>query len=117
MRVAPIFEAAWAHMEAADGRSGGGAPLVFVRFDQAVEEAMPDFLDQLRGLDPPAEDTQFIDALSDDHEAPLADGAALVEAAAGGDEAAMATLERDHPVAEVGRPVRDRGMKVCGGDG
>lgn len=56
------------------------------------------------------------DMLSD-HEATLAAGAELVKAAAGGDRAAMATLESDDPVVEADRRVRDYGMTVCGGEG
>ena len=55
--------------------------------------------------------------MQDDHETALADGAELVKAAAGGDEAARAALESDDPLAEVERRVREYGMTVCGGDG
>jgi len=119
-RVAPIFEAVWTDIEDAEESSGAGGPLVFVRFDQAVEEAMPHFAEQLaelRALEPPAEDEEFVANLLNDHEAALAAGAELVKAAAGGDEAAMAALESDDPVAEVERRVRDYGMTVCGGEG
>ena len=56
-------------------------------------------------------------AFLDDHEVALAESAELVEAAAGGDEAAMATLESDDPVADVERRVREYGMAVCGAGG
>lgn len=118
--VAPIFEAVWADVEDWEDPTGEDAPLVFVRFDQAVDEVMPHFerqLDRLRELDPPVDDAELIAALLDDHEAALAESAELVEAAAGGDEAAMATLETDDPFVDVDRRVRDYGMTVCGADG
>jgi len=119
-RVAPIFEAVWADIDDAEETSGASGPLVFVRFDRAVDEAMPHFaqqLSELRGLEPPAEDEELVTGLLDDHESALARGAELAEAAAGGDEAAIATLDNDDPIDEVERRVRAYGMRVCGGDG
>ena len=88
--------------------------------EQAVDEVMPHFerqLDQLRGLAPLLDDEELIAGLLDDHEVALAESAELVEAAAGGDEAAMATLESDDPFADVDRRMREYDMTVCGADG
>lgn len=118
--LAPIFEPVWADIEDAEETSGAGGPLVFVRFDRALDEAMPHLerqLAELRALEPPAADEEFVAELLNDHEAALAAGAELVKAAAGGDRAAMAMLESDDPVAEADRRVRDYGMTVCGGEG
>ena len=117
--LAPIFEPVWADSEDAEETSGAGGPLVFVRFDRAVDEAMPHLerqLAELRALEPPAEDEESVAELLNDHEAALAAGAELVKAAAGGDRTAMATLESDDPVVEADRRVRDYGMTVCGGE-
>ena len=86
----------------------------------AAGEVMPHLerrLAELRALETPADDEEFVAELLNDHEAALAAGAELVKAAAGGDRAAMATLESDDPVAEADRRVRDYGMTVCGGEG
>ena len=118
--VAPVFEAVWADTENWDDPTGEPGPSVFVRFDQAVDEVMPHFerqLDQLRGFDPPLDDEELIARLLDDHDVALAESAELVEAAAGGDEAAMATLESDDPFADVDRRMREYDMTVCGADG
>lgn len=104
----------------AEETSGAGGPLVFVRFNRALDEAMPHLerqLAELRALETPADDEVFVAELLNDHEAALAAGVELVKAAAGGDRAAMATLESDYPVAEADRRVRDYGMTVCGGEG
>lgn len=109
-----------ADSEDAEETSGAGGPLVFVRFDRAVDEAMPHLerqLAELRAVEPPAEDEESVAELLNDHEAALAAGAELVKAAAGGDRTAMATLESDDPVVEADRRVRDYGMTVCGGEG
>lgn len=118
-QITPIFEAVWSDVDMADENTPDGQHLVFVRFDEAVDEAMP-FVDQqiaeIRELEPPAADKELIETLLDDQEAAFDEFAVLMDAAAGGDESAMATLERDDPTDDIDRRAREYGLEVCGQD-
>lgn len=118
--AAPIWEAAWSDVEAAGPSSSDGHAFVFVRMDEAVDELMPLYqeqLDEIGELEPPSDDAELIGDLLDDFDAALAEFADLMDAAAAGDESAMAELEQDDPTVDVNRRAREYGLTVCGEDG
>jgi hypothetical protein len=117
--AAPIWESAWSDVESAGPSTGDGQAFVFVRMNRAVDELMPLFRGQLESigeLEPPSDDAELIGDLLDDFDAALAEFADLMDAAAAGDETAMAALEQDDPMVEVNRRAREYGLTVCGDD-
>lgn len=112
-----VFESVWTDVEELDTSTPEGQTSVFVRFDAAVDEAMPHVrrqLADLRELTPPRDDAEEIARLLDDTEAAFDEFARLMNDAAAGDQAAMAALEDDDPLVDVDRRAREYGLVVCG---
>ncbi len=113
----PIFAEVWA-------ATGDGDPAVdeqvFALFAEAIDEVMPIFeqqLDDLRALEAPTEDKEFIETLLSDQEAALADFSHLVTAAAGGDDSAREAMDDDGGLFDdIDRRAREYGLTSCGGD-
>jgi hypothetical protein len=117
-QVDPIFEEVYAGLEDVDSDDPDNQLLIFVRFDEVMDEVLPimeEQLDDIRALEPPSEDEELLDTLIDDQGAALTEFAALMEAAAGGDEVALATLDTEEdPFEDIDRRARDYGLAVCG---
>ena len=73
-------------------------------------------LDDIRALEPPAEDKDLIETLLDDQEAALTEFTQMLDAAAAGDEAARARDLEGDLFDDVNRRVREYGLTVCGED-
>lgn len=113
----PIFEAVFADTDEIDWDDTANELLLFVRFDDAMQQVVPivdQQLDDIRALAAPSGDEELIDTLLDDQEAAITEFAGLMEAAAEGDEAAMAALDGDDPFDDIDRRARDYGLTVCG---
>ncbi|MDX2380667.1 MAG: hypothetical protein QNM02_13020 [Acidimicrobiia bacterium] len=116
-QLVPIFENVWAIEDDVDPTDPANELLIFARWDEAMDEVVPivdEQLDDLRELSPPAEDEDLIETLFADQESAIADFAGLMDAAAGGDQAAMAELELDDPFDDINRRAREYGLTVCG---
>jgi hypothetical protein len=117
-RVEPLFDEVYAGLEDVDFDDPDNQFLLFERFNEAMDEVLPimeEQLDDIRDLEPPSEDEELIDTLIDDQEAAIAEFAVLMNAAAGGDEAALAELDTDEDAFdEIDRRARDYGLTVCG---
>ena len=119
----PLFEAVWADFDDdTDWDDPAVQELIYVRFAAAMDDIKPIFdrqLDDIRALEPPAEDKELIEALLDDQEAVLAQFVDLMEAAAGGDEVARATIDNqdEDPFNDVDQRAREYGLTVCGSGG
>ncbi len=115
----PIFDAIWAEFdEDTDFDDPAVQDVIFVRFDEVIDDVKPIFdrqLDEIRALEPPSEDKQLIEELLDDQEAALDEFAQLMEAAAAGDEQARATIDGEaDPFDDIDRRARAYGLTVCG---
>lgn len=117
-RVEPLFEEVYNNLEDVDWDDPDNKLLLFVRFDEAMDEVLPimnEQLDSIGALEPPAEDGELIDELIADQDAALTEFAVLMDAAADGDEAALAALDSEEdPFEEIDRRARDYGLIVCG---
>jgi hypothetical protein len=117
-RIDPLFERVYADLDDVDLNDPDSRFVIFRRFDEAMGEVLPIIeqqLDDIGVLQPPAEDEELIDTLLADQEAAIAEFAGLLEAAADGDESALAALETDEdPFDEIDRRARDYGLDVCG---
>lgn len=89
-----------------------------VGFGELMDVAVPMFEQQsedLRGLAPPKEDRDLVEALLDDMDSALEEMDELVDAAVAGDEAARARLfGDDDPFTDVNRRAGEYGLTVCG---
>ncbi len=117
--VDPIFGAIWAEFdEDTDFDDPAIQDLIFVRFDEVIDDVKPIFdrqLEEIRALQPPSEDKELIEELLDDQQAALDEFAQVLEAAAAGDEQARATIDdEDDPFEDVDRRARAYGLTVCG---
>jgi hypothetical protein len=116
-RLEPIFETVWADTDEIDWDDPVNELVLFARWDEAMQQVVP-IVDQeladIRALAPPEGDAELIDTLLDDQEAAVAEFAGLMEAAAGGDEAAMAALDGEDPFDDIDRRAREYGLIVCG---
>ena len=119
-RIEPLFDEVYAGVEDVDLDDPDNQLVLFVRFDEALEEVLPimsEQLDDIRSLEPPSEDRELIEELLVDQEAAIAEFAVLMDAAAGGDEAALVALDtQEDPLDDVNRRARDYGLTVCGKD-
>ena len=117
-RVEPLFDEVYNNLEDVDWDDPDNKLLLFVRFDEAMDEVLPimnEQLDSIGALEPPAEDGELIDELIADQDAALTEFAVLMDAAADGDEAALAALDSEEdPFEEIDRRARDYGLIVCG---
>jgi hypothetical protein len=117
-RVEPLFEEVYNNLEDVDWDDPDNKLLLFVRFDEAMDEVLPimnEQLDSIGALEPPAEDEELIDELIADQDAALTEFAVLMDAAADGDEAALSALDNEEdPFEEIDRRARDYGLIVCG---
>jgi hypothetical protein len=117
-RVEPLFEEVYNNLEDVDWDDPDNELLLFVRFDEAMDEVLPimnEQLDSIGALEPPSEDEELIDELIADQEAALTEFAVLMDAAADGDEPALAALDSEEdPFEEINRRARDYGLTVCG---
>jgi hypothetical protein len=113
-----IFEEVWTDVENADvATEEEGEAYVFVRFGDAFDEAQPIIENQiadLRALNPPEADEELVQSLLDDFEDGVSEFGDLLDAAADGDETAMAALDGDDPLVDVDQRAREYGMVVCG---
>lgn len=115
----PIFETIYADTGEVDWDDPANELLLFVRWDEALQQVVPivdQQLDDIRALAPPAGDEEFIDTLLDDQEAAIAEFAGLIEAAADGDQAALEALDssEEDPFDDIDRRAREYGLTVCG---
>lgn len=114
----PLFDAVFADLEDIDFDDPANEGLIFTRFAEAMQEVEPIFerqLDDIRALEPPAEDKEFIEELIADQEEALTRFVATLDAAAAGDEAARAAVDGDEdPFDDVDRRAREYGLTVCG---
>ncbi len=115
----PLFDAIWAEFdEDTDFDDPATQALIFVRFDEVIDDVKPIFdrqLDEIRALEPPSEDKELIEELLDDQQAALDEFARVLAAAAAGDEQARATIDgEDDPFEDVDRRARAYGLTVCG---
>jgi hypothetical protein len=117
-RVEPLFDEVYNDLEDVDWDDPDNQLLLFVRFSGAMDEVLPimnEQLDSIGDLEPPSEDEELIDELIADQEAALTEFAVLMDAAADGDEAALAALDSEEdPFEEIDRRARDYGLTVCG---
>ena len=118
-QINPIFETIYADTDEIDWTDPTNELLLFVRWDEAMHQVVPIIdqqLDDIRALAPPAGDAELIDALKEDQEAAIAEFADLIEAAAGGDEAALEALDssNEDPFDDINRRAREYGLTVCG---
>lgn len=114
----PLFDAVFADLEDIDFDDPANEGLLFTRFAEAMQEVEPIFerqLDDIRALEPPAEDKELIDELIADQEEALTRFVTTLDAAAAGDEAARAAVDGDEdPFDDVDRRAREYGLTVCG---
>jgi len=115
--VEPMWAAFWGDFEEqVDGEEGW-----FPRFDALLDDVTPIYeqqLEDLRDLEPPADDRELVGGLLDDFEAGLGEMNDIADRAADGDEAARETLgsEDGDPLVDVNRAARDYGLAVCGAE-
>ena len=115
--VGPLIEAVYADFDEEFDPTEAIEELFFVRWAEAMAEAGPIFgrqLDDVRALEPPAQDKDLIETLIDDQEAALTEFTRMVDAAAAGDEAARARMDEEDLFANVNQRVREYGLTVCG---
>lgn len=115
--LAAVFEEIWAVADDVDLDDPDNELLMFSRWDAAMDEVVPIVdgqLDDIRALAPPAGDEELIETLLVDQGTAVAEFAGLMEAAANGDESAMAALEADDPFAEINQRARAYGLTACG---
>lgn len=114
----PLFDAVFADLEDIDFDDPANEGLLFTRFAEAMQEVEPIFerqLDDIRALEPPAEDKELIEELIADQEEALTRFVTTLDAAAAGDEAARAAVDGDEdPFDDVDRRAREYGLTVCG---
>ncbi len=114
----PIVEAIFAGLGEGDPSVDG---TIFVRWADAMDELVPLFeqqLDDIRALEPPADDQEFIETLLADQRAAIAEFDRLIDAAAAGDVTARAALDSDDDLFDdIDRRAREYGLTVCGEDG
>ncbi len=114
----PIFEAVYADLDDVDWDDPDNQLLVFKRFDVALEQAVPIIdqqLDDVGALEPPANDKDLIETLLADEAAAVAEFTTLMNAAADGDQAALAALDTEEdPFDDIDRRAREYGLTVCG---
>jgi hypothetical protein len=115
----PLWEAFWAGFE--EETDGDGGDAMFVRFDGLLDDLDPitdQQLEDLRALEPPADDKEFVEGLLDDFEDGLAEMNDIVDRAVDGDEQAREamTTEEGDPLADVNEAARDYGLVVCGAE-
>ena len=117
-QLEPVFEAVWADLESVDADDPENEFILFVRWDEAMQQVVPivdEQLDDIRALEPPPEDAELIEALLGDQEAAIAEFASLMKAAAQGDQAALAALDTEEdPFDDIDRRAREYGLTVCG---
>lgn len=121
----PVWDEVW-DMEGFDLAEGEeptpeNQDLLFTRFAEAVttsNTAWRTASDELRALDPPADDKATIDTLLDDLDTALDEFQEIAEAAAAGDEAARARMDgtgnSEDPLKAVNQRAFDYGLTVCG---
>lgn len=95
--------------------------LIFDRWADAMDEIEPIFdrqLDDIRALEPPAQDKDFIATLLDDQEAAITEFVRLIDAASAGNEEARAIIDNDEadPFDDVDRRALEYGLTVCGSE-
>lgn len=119
--ASPIFDAFFSDVDVDDADFDDPAvrDLIFVRFSEAMAEVKPIFdrqLDDIRALEPPAQDKQFIEKLIADQDDALDEFVRLLEEAAAGNEEARAIVDSDDtdPFADVDRRAVEYGLNVCG---
>ena len=116
-----IFEAIYADFDEADWDDPANQLLIFKRWDEAMVQAGPVIeqqLDELGDLEPPTGDKELVESLLADQAAAVAEFTSLIEAAAEGDQAALAALDTDEdPFDDIDRRAREYGLTVCGESG
>jgi hypothetical protein len=117
-RLDPIFEAVYADLDDVDWDDPDNQLLIFKRFDVALEQAVPIIdqqLDDVGALEPPADDKDLIETLLADQAAAVSEFTRLMNAAADGDQAALAALDTEEdPFDDIDRRAREYGLTVCG---
>ena len=118
-QINPIFETIYADTDEIDWTDRTNELLLFVRWDEAMQQVVPIIdqqLDDIRALAPPAGDEALIDTLLADQEAAITEFAGLMKAAAGGDQAALEALDssNEDPFDDINRRAREYGLTVCG---
>lgn len=116
----PVWEAMWAEVGDSDVESPADQGQIFVAFGEVMDATVPamhEMADDLRGLGAPAGDEELLETLFDDLDAAIDEFAAMVDAAAAGDEAAREYLDGegdDAAIDVVNRRAQDYGLEVCG---
>jgi hypothetical protein len=114
----PFFEKIYADLPDVDFDDPANGFVIFARWDEALESVKPIFdeqLDDIRALEPPAEDKQLIETLIADQQAALDKFQSDITAAATGDQAALAALDTEEdPFEDIDRRAREYGLTVCG---
>lgn len=114
----PLFNEIYADLPDEDFDDPANGFVIFVRWDEALDSLKPIFdkqLEDIRALEPPAEDKKLIDALIDDQQAALDEFQRNIAAAATGDEVALAALDTEEdPFDDIDRRAREYGLTVCG---
>jgi hypothetical protein len=114
----PFFDEIYADLPDEDFDDPANGFVIFVRWDEALDSVKPIFdkqLDDIRDLEPPAEDKQLIDTLIADQQAALDNFQRDIAAAATGDQAALAALDTEEdPFEDIDRRAREYGLTVCG---
>ena len=114
--VDPLIEAVYADFDEEFDPTEATEDL-YVRWAEAMAEIGPIFdlqLDDVRALEPPAQDKDLIETLIDDQEAALTEFTRVVDAAAAGDEAARVRMDEQDLFANVNQRAREYGLTVCG---
>ena len=106
-----VFEGVYAGLDDIDLNDPDNELLIFERWDAALSEAGPIIdqeLDDLGALEPPVDDAEFIETLLAARAAAFAEFTKLMDAAADGDQAALAALETDEdPFDDFARQARE----------
>jgi hypothetical protein len=114
----PFFEDIYTDLPDEDFDDPANGFVIFVRWDEALDSVKPIFdkqLDDIRALEPPAEDKQLIDTLIADQQTALDNFQRDIAAAATGDQAALAALDTEEdPFDDIDRRAREYGLTVCG---
>jgi hypothetical protein len=114
----PFFDEIYADLPDEDFDDPANGFVIFVRWDEALDSVKPIFdkqLEDIRDLEPPAEDKQLIDTLIADQQAALDNFQRDIAAAATGDQAALAALDTEEdPFEDIDRRAREYGLTVCG---
>jgi hypothetical protein len=116
----PAFEEFWTGVEEEwDSEDPADQDAIFTGMAALISEVAPIWEEQvedLRELEPPADDAEQIDTLLDDLDSAIAEMSELSTAAAAGDAEARAAMDSEDPMEDVNHSARVYGLSVCGSE-